>query len=75
VECGGTLLAIFLLIHFAELGHSSMPRLARLDILLERFGNSIASAQQNYRQFVADGITEGQRDIWRYLNLVIGGTK
>lgn len=38
--------------------------------ILERFGNTLSTAQQNYRQFVSDGIKEGWRD-----ELVGGGLK
>lgn len=38
--------------------------------ILERFGNTLATAQHNYRQFVSDGIAEGRRD-----ELVGGGLK
>jgi REP element-mobilizing transposase RayT len=38
--------------------------------ILERFGNTLATAQLNYRQFVSDGIKRGRRD-----ELVGGGLK
>lgn len=38
--------------------------------VLERFGNMLDIAQQNYRQFVADGIRKGRRD-----DLVGGGLR
>lgn len=38
--------------------------------ILERFGNTLDTARHNYRQFVADGITDGRR-----VELVGGGLK
>jgi REP element-mobilizing transposase RayT len=55
--------------HAVLLGNSSFSG-QDTNSILERFGNRLATAQQNYRQFVADGITEGRRD-----DLVGGGLK
>jgi putative transposase len=41
-----------------------------VDAILERFGTNVSTAQQNYHQFVSDGITTGRRD-----DLIGGGLK
>jgi hypothetical protein len=55
--------------HAVLLGNLSFSRQDTSSIL-ERFGDTLATAQQNYRQFVADAITEGRRN-----ELVGGGLK
>jgi REP element-mobilizing transposase RayT len=55
--------------HAALLGNRSFPG-QETNSILERFGNTLATAQLNYRQFVSEGIKEGRRD-----ELVGGGLK
>jgi hypothetical protein len=55
--------------HTVLLGNRSFPG-QEINSILERFGNTPATAQQNYRQFVSNGIKEGRRD-----ELVGGGLK
>jgi len=55
--------------HAALLGHRQFDS-QNIEGILVRFGKTITTARQNYRQFVADGIMAGRRD-----DLVGGGLK
>jgi hypothetical protein len=55
--------------HAVLLGHRQLGG-QETEGILERFGNRVTTARQNYRQFVADGIMAGRRD-----DLVGGGLK
>lgn len=55
--------------HAVLLGHRQLGG-QETEGILERFGNRVTTARQNYRQFVADGIIAGRRD-----DLVGGGLK
>ena len=46
--------------HAVLMGNRSFPG-QETDSVLERFGNKPATARRNYRQFVSDGMKDGQR--------------
>ena len=55
--------------HAVLMGNRSFPG-QETDSVLERFGNKPATARRNYRQFVSDGMKDGQRH-----DLLGGGLK